>query len=360
MRSVFRRACFVVGCVVGSIAFIAVALLLFFSLVEYTPSPVEDAILVSDGAELEFSPLSLRVVNWNIGYAGLDSGMDFILDGGSTVNPPDRDRVEENLDRIGAFLVHQDGDVYFLQEVDRASARTWKQDQATVVAGLFPEFSSWYSRNFKAVFVPFPPFDPIGATDSGLMILSRYTPLELPVRYQLPGEFSWPTRTVHLKRCAMLIRIPSPMEGRAWCLINIHLSAYDDGSLRSAQMAFLREMIVSLYEEDHYVVVGGDWNSVLPTEDRENYVAGTSEDRGVAPREIPADWLPAGWRWCFPEGVTTNRSLDQPYVEGENMETTIDGFLVSPNVAVLDVRGYDLSFENSDHNPVAITISAAR
>lgn len=37
----------------------------------------------------------------------------------------------------------------------------------------------------------------------------------------------------------------------------------------------------------------------------------------------------------------------------------IDGFIISPNVELLDVETLDLGFENSDHNPVIISFSLA-
>jgi hypothetical protein len=42
------------------------------------------------------------------------------------------------------------------------------------------------------------------------------------------------------------------------------------------------------------------------------------------------------------------------YKEGVNFLSVIDGFLVSPNVEIKQVKGYDLKFKNSDHNPVKI------
>ncbi|UPT64070.1 MAG: hypothetical protein M0D54_05870 [Hyphomonadaceae bacterium JAD_PAG50586_4] len=38
--------------------------------------------------------------------------------------------------------------------------------------------------------------------------------------------------------------------------------------------------------------------------------------------------------------------------------TTIDGFVVSPNVAVESVRGFDLGFEHTDHQPVRLRVRA--
>jgi hypothetical protein len=38
--------------------------------------------------------------------------------------------------------------------------------------------------------------------------------------------------------------------------------------------------------------------------------------------------------------------------------TTIDGFIVSPNVAVESVHGFDLGFAHTDHQPVRVRVRA--
>ncbi|MDR4174422.1 endonuclease/exonuclease/phosphatase family protein, partial [Bacillus nitratireducens] len=40
-------------------------------------------------------------------------------------------------------------------------------------------------------------------------------------------------------------------------------------------------------------------------------------------------------------------------VEGENFDTIIYGLIVSPQVEIAKVDGYDLKFDNSEHNPVS-------
>jgi exonuclease III len=50
--------------------------------------------------------------------------------------------------------------------------------------------------------------------------------------------------------------------------------------------------------------------------------------------------------------VPTNRNADKKWDRKTVPVTTIDFFLVSPNVEPLDIKGVDLDFENSDHNPV--------
>jgi exonuclease III len=40
----------------------------------------------------------------------------------------------------------------------------------------------------------------------------------------------------------------------------------------------------------------------------------------------------------------------------QTFTTVIDYFLLSPNIELLEVKGIDEGFENSDHNPVSMRI----
>ena len=48
------------------------------------------------------------------------------------------------------------------------------------------------------------------------------------------------------------------------------------------------------------------------------------------------------------------RNLDAPYDPQQTFTCTIDGFLVSPNVEIVEVHGHHLGFQWSDHNPVTL------
>ena len=69
--------------------------------------------------------------------------------------------------------------------------------------------------------------------------------------------------------------------------------------------------------------------------------------------ELPKDFTDGGFKWAVDPFVMTVRDDVKKYVEGENFVTIIDGFIVSPNVEIVNVQGKDLKFENSDHNPVS-------
>jgi hypothetical protein len=74
------------------------------------------------------------------------------------------------------------------------------------------------------------------------------------------------------------------------------------------------------------------------------------------PYKIPEDWISQDWTFGVGNLIPTYRLLNAPYEEGITQVGVIDGFLVSPNVKLLETEVIDLSFENSDHNPVRITI----
>ena len=61
---------------------------------------------------------SLRIMTYNIGYAGLDKSEDFFMDGGSEVQPDSKEPVSYThqmciRDSIGAFLNPPDNFLYF-------------------------------------------------------------------------------------------------------------------------------------------------------------------------------------------------------------------------------------------------------
>ena len=337
-------------------AIIVLVLLLFFIITEYRPDAVSSLSPVKDSSARESAHGGLRLLSWNIGYAGLDKEMDFFMEGGEMTRAPlERQRI--SLDAVIEEISFQEPDICFLQEVDTESKRTFRVDQLyTAVSGL-SGYETYYALNFKSPFVPVPVSSPIGRVESGIAVFSRF-PASTAERYQLPGSYGWPVKMFHLKRCALLTRIPSPVEGKDWCLINVHLTAYGDGGQRLQQLAFLKDMILNLYNEGHFVVVGGDWNSLMPGAPKDHFGSyTTAEEHLFWVQKLPADWTPVDWQWCYDLDIPTSRSLEQPYKNGENFTALIDGFLVSPNLRVDEVRGFDFGFDYTDHNPVAITVS---
>lgn len=348
-----------------ALVLVFVLFLVVFSLTEYRPESLAAVPALYDGAASSAEglrqngdpPESLRILSWNIGYGGLNAGTDFFLEGGAQRKPPPEAEQQASLQRVAAFLARQDPDIALLQEVDSNSRRSYRVDQTALMAGALPDHDSRYALNYKCLFVPVPPAAPIGRVRSGVQTLGRFPPVSAE-RHSLPGEPSWPVRLFHLKRCALVTRFPSAVPGRDWIIINLHLSAYGDGTQRQQQLAYLKAFIQDRYREGHYVVAGGDWNSLFPGLSRDQFGPyETAEEHLFWLQRIPEGWTPGGWQWCYDPAVPTSRSLDRPYREGRNFTAVIDGFLVSPNLAVEEVEGVPLGFRDSDHNPVLVTVA---
>ena len=286
---------------------------------------------------------------WNIGYAGLDASMDFFYDGGKQMRPS-REGVVLNLKGILETLsAHQDKDFILLQEVDRRSKRSYHLDQVNIIKSHFPGYSAYFGMNYNVSFVPIPLKSPMGKVESGLVTLTSHPPSGV-TRHSFPGNYSWPVRLFMLDRCFLVSRYP--VEGGTELLvINTHNSAYDDGSLRSIQMSFLREFLLTEYEQGNYVVVGGDWNQTPYgfEPDLLNHPFDTLDVTFIE-KNFPG----AEWTWAYDPETPTNRRVSTPYDSCSSLTTVIDCYLLSPNIRVEQVETIDLDFRWSDHQPVIL------
>ena len=105
----------------------AAGLILWLSVTEFKPAPVENVEVSAVGALDQVDPEEeLQILSWNIGYAGLGAGSDFFMDGGKDVRSADREQVLAYLDGIKSSIQTLDPDVVMLQEVDLDSGRTYR------------------------------------------------------------------------------------------------------------------------------------------------------------------------------------------------------------------------------------------
>ena len=321
---------------------------------EFKPEPVEPAARVCvDNAEAIEPGATLNVLSWNIGYAGLGAESDFFMDGGTHSRPEDKATVDRYLSGIDRTLRSGEYDLVMLQEVDTDSSRTYGISEAAALASG----NAFHALNYSCPFVPIP-IPPMGKVNSGLCTIS-HNDVERAERISLPCPFSWPSRVVNLKRCLLVSYLPIKDSDKQLVLVNLHLEAYDDGEGKLAQTRQLRDFIQGEYEKGNYVIAGGDFNQVFP---------GSLE---VYPNTHPENWVPGvlddsflpegeGWRWAYDLSVPSCRLLNQPYDPADTENTqyyVIDGFLLSPNLELESVETLDLDFQDSDHNPVRISVS---
>lgn len=298
----------------------------------------------------------IRIMTWNIGYGALGNNADFFMDGGKGVYTADKARVRQNLQGIEDAVIEEDADIYFIQEIDRDSARSRNINEEAEFTQTLSEragaqYQTMFANNYKALFVPFP-IPPLGKVDSGILTASCFR-CQRADRIQLPIPFKWPVSTVNLKRCLLVSRVRLSGSDKYLILVNTHLEAYDDGEGKRAQTEELKRIIKEERDAGNYVVVGGDFNQSFSSVDISEYPSypGNWEAGMIDDEEFLPDFTP-----LMDNSVPTCRSLDKPYSSGsgDHQFYMIDGFIVSDNVKVNSIETKDLDFEYTDHNPVVM------
>ena len=325
----------------------------YLTIAEYKPDDVENlAIARAARNDAVTQGEMLKVVSFNTGYAGLDRTQDFFMDGGTRSKPNSKAEVEENAAAILSALVQQGAQVYFLQEVDEDSARSYYVNQADYYFhGL--SMNSVTAYNYVCDFVPIP-WPPIGKVKSGLMTLTSLGATEA-VRESLPVPFLWPLRTANLKRCLLIERVPVEGTDKELVLVNLHLEAYDSGEGKVAQTKQLMQLLSMERSKGNYVIAGGDFNQTF----QDAKELPVLEQNPWLPGKLLNVDLPEGFRYVIDEDSPTCRSLMAAY-EGDRSKTQmyiIDGFIVSDNLKVNNIETVDLNFRNSDHNPVSMQVT---
>ena len=351
MKKFFK---FILWLVIIVVLFFA-GFLLYITIVDYKPDKVES--LMPEGTAGHVAPLqldTLKLISWNIGYAGLGAEMDFFYDNGKQVRPS-KEMTRKYLDGIKQFIRQSDSvDFWLMQEIDLKSKRSHYFDEVEEITKVKQGTHYVFAKNYDVAFVPVPVTEPMGPVKGGMITFSKY-PFDEATRYAYPLIASWPDRLFLLDRCFILTRFPLA-NGKDFVVLNTHNSAYVyDSALRIKELNIIKDKMLEEYAKGNYVIAGGDWNANPPN----FHPAGDYDGHRFVPSEVKMNpnTFPEGWTWAFDNSAPTNRQNYQPFVKGENGTTILDYFILSPNIELLKVKTIDLNFENSDHNPVFVKIA---
>lgn len=326
----------------------AVGLILHLWIHEYRPAAEEPARLVSASTPGKVQRgQELSILTYNIGYAALGKQQDFFMDGGQMVRPDSPDVIRDNLHGILNELQHLPSDFYFLQEVDEEAKRSYSFNEVDFLTRSL-DLGYTFAYNFVCPYVPYP-LPTIGKVQAGLLTLSGI-PMYDAKRVALPVPFSWPVRLANLKRCLLVSRVAIEGTDKELVLVNLHLEAYDNGSGKIEQTRALRSLLEQEYAKGNYVIAGGDWNQVLPGAPS----PAVPEGLPFVPGRVEPQDLPDHFQTAIDPSSTTSRLLNQPY-EGHESDTplfSLDGFVVSPNVEIVQVQAMNTGYQFSDHLPV--------
>lgn len=348
-----RRILRAAGIFLGAVAALLALVLAVVSVAEYKPQARETVDITAHETERKLHEGDeVTVLTLNAGYGGLDQSMDFFMDGGTRNTPKSREKVGENIQGMIGTLKAERYDALFLQEVDRSGKRSHGLNEAEMFAQALGGKSA-FAQNFRCLYIPYPLNDPIGPVNSGILTLTGLDTRSAE-RIALPTSFTWPVRTCQLKRCLLVTRVPVEDSGRELVLVNLHLEAYDDGSGKVAQTQVLTRLLTEEYEKGNYVIAGGDFNQAFPDDDFTKYPI--QNDDYFMPGRLERDMLPEDWTFASDMETPTSRLNNQPY-EADKWWTqhyVIDGFILSPNVALKSVETLDKGFQYTDHNPVRL------
>ena len=305
------------------------------------------------------------IATYNIGFGAYDREYSFFMDkgymadGSETVGKYGKgvsyDSVMKNTKGSIELLKEIDTDFMILQEVDTESTRSYKINQRDMILEAFSTHSYTYAENFHSAFLPYPLHDMHGIANSGILTTSRFN-MAYSYRYELPIDESFFNKFFDLDRCINLVRYDIKGSDKQLAIFSVHLSAYDEGGVyRARQIELLRTLMTAEYEKGNYVIVGGDFNhdiaeggSDFPTEQlRPDWI-----------QSLEGDEFGEHFKIVYDNIRPTCRDADIPYEEGVTYSTIIDGFIISDNIELMNVRtvdhmlAADTSFLYSDHNPV--------
>lgn len=340
------------------ILYISLGIILIFSVVVLIFvmtgfNPYDETVLSINNNQVRLYEKDSRITlfSLNIGHGGLDSQWDSYQYGGSNTRARSEKTVMENLESIVSKIDDVNPDIFLLQELDTDSKRSFNIDQLSFLKEKYPNYGYSFGKNKVIRWMPFPITSPVGKIESGIGTFSKFNTLET-IRYSLPDADSFFDRIFEydwaITKSVFETNAPGDL-----VVINVKLSAFNEGDfVRERQLEFLRKMLIDEYNRGNYVIAGGDFSHNLPGADPFKF--SFTEDWPSWLKNIPDVFEVNYYTWHIDDKTPSFRSLSEPYKKGESFVAITDGFLVSDNIHVEEVKTLDYGFENSNHNPVTI------
>ena len=314
---------------------------------EITPS-------VTGAAESVQTEESYTAIIQNLGFGAYTQDFTFFMDGGTQSWADSEESVKKCINAAADKAESYNPDFILFQEVDFDSTRSYHINQREMLETRFADYSGAFAVNYHSAFLAYPFTQPHGASNSGILTLSRFNILS-SLRRSLPISESF-SKFLDLDRCYSVSRVPAE-NGKELVIYNVHLSAYGGSDeIRAAQMNMLFEDIKGEYDKGNYCLCGGDFNHDFTGDSTQKLNGGQTVDFGWA-QPFPEEFLPECIIRCTDytgdELVPTCRNCDIPYEKG-NPTFIVDGFLVTDNIEVSRVENIQTDFVYSDHNPVLL------
>lgn len=361
MKKAFKITAAVLAGFLATIFLIVAGYVAYISIQYYRIEDNQNIEIINNKSGKVSLNTSLKVSTYNIGFGAYSKDFSFFMDSGETLDgkiingtgSKAKNKAEVIKNTTGAVntILEQDVDFALFQEVDTSAHRSHFYNQYEHIQNKFENFSTSFSSNFHSAFLFYPLTDPHGKVDAGIVTLSKYA-ISSATRRSFPIDESFPTKFFDLDRCLQVTRLPIENSDKELVLINLHMSAYDEGGLiRAKQVKLLNEILKTEKDNGNYVVAGGDFNHDIANS---KTLFETNRKKAEWVYTLENSDLTSGYRFVANTNTSTCRSSDGPYVKGESYEVVIDGFICSDNVETISVSNIDTGYEYSDHNPVVL------
>ena len=373
-KKIIKIVCIVLACI------IALFVLLVGGYVSYVALQYSR---IDDFTELEITnpcentvqtDKTYSVMSYNLGFGAYSPEYSFFMDtgvmndgtkvAGTYAKGMNKTDVEKNVSGQLEVAKANSADFYFFQEADVKADRSYNIDMYERARQALPGYLSVYAQNFHTAYLLYPFNDPIGKTDAGLVTLSRYK-VESAVRRSFPVTTNFIDKLFDLDRCFAVHYLPVEGSDKYLVLINLHMSAYDEGgTIRAEQLKMLNGVLKQERDRGNYVIAGGDFNHCLIAD---KFGSDEQALQYFESNQKTPDWvknsvlhnseITEGYSIAASLNTSTCRGADIPYEKGVNYTTVIDGFIISDNVTIIDERTVDTDYAYSDHNPVLMSFS---
>ncbi len=298
-----------------------------------------------------------RVVSYNVGFGAYSADYSFFMDGGKESRARSADAVETNLGGAAGVIISKEPSFILLQEVDVDGTRSMHINERDLMVEKLnaDTLCSWtFAQNYDSAYLFYPILKPHGANQSGIMTVSQFN-ITSAERRSLPIE-SGVTKLVDLDRCYSVNRFAIDGSDKEFVLYNVHLSAYtSDGTIAIEQLKMLCADMKAEYEKGNYCVAGGDFNKDLLGNAGDVFGVAAPEGSNWA-QPIPDGIIPTELTKVVPfdaeKPAASCRTASEPYNPETSFVITVDGFIVSANVEVIESNVIDTGYAYSDHNPV--------
>ena len=350
--------------IIGAIVLILLGYIIYLSCTYYRIRDNLPLEITNNQTSLVQIGEDYTISTYNIGFGAYTQDFSFFMDSGEMLDgtktqgsgskAKNKQTVLDNTNGAISTISTLNTEFAFFQEVDTNSDRSYHVNQYKMIEENFSNYASVFASNFHSGYLFYPITDPHGTVNSGIATFSKYA-IEESVRRSFPVDNGFINKFFDLDRCFVVNRLNIEGSTKQLVLINLHMSAYDEGGkIRALQLEMLKTVLLEEYEKGNYVIAGGDWNHDIANS------LNTFETQQKVPEwvaQLSQGDLPEGFNFASSLNAPTCRSTDMAYEKGVNFSVVIDGFIVSENVDVSFVENIDTDFLYSDHNPVQMTFS---